>query len=162
MDPPFDGNPYQLGCKLTVADRRSLSSLVAFVAAHTNNQQNNRWIIYSWFSKKDGCKTDPKCPCGCEGNTNFFKQAQPDRSESFFRSCRQIRSKHQVRDFQVFLFFLFTCIFPLHFSCQNMRKIACARAPITWTCTSRWSGCTTSTAKTCPSSRAECQNILRE
>lgn len=62
-------------------------------------------------------------------------------------------------------FLLFFFFIHLHLSAllsQNMKKIACARVQITWTYTSRSSGCITSTAKTCPSLRAECQNILRE
>lgn len=52
------------------------------------------------------------------------------------------------------------CLYLSH--SQSMKRTACVRVLITWTCTSKWSGSTMSTAKTYLSSRAECQSTQRE
>lgn len=45
---------------------------------------------------------------------------------------------------------------------QSMRSTACVKVQIIWTCTSRWSGSTTSTARTCQRFRSTYLNIQRE
>lgn len=53
-------------------------------------------------------------------------------------------------------------IFSFLFDIQSMRRTACVRAQIIWTCTSRSSGSTTSTARSSPLSRSTFLNIQRK
>lgn len=52
--------------------------------------------------------------------------------------------------------------FSFLFDIQSMRRTACVRAQIIWTCTSRSSGSTTSTARSSPLSRSTFLNIQRK
>lgn len=48
------------------------------------------------------------------------------------------------------------------FNIQSMRSTACVKVQIIWTCTSRWSGSITSTARTCQLFKSMYLNIQRE